>query len=150
MNKREKLVRKLKDALDEDKTLQGDLGIQEVEEVLLFLLEESAPGDSVMSDDAKISAGSRDDEGHPEHDAHFEKPEKAPAVNKEHVQPKPGNPERHLGNVVDESDNADKSLGTSDDDSESVRSKKVSRPTEDVFDLPLGPRTESEVKRGKK
>lgn len=155
-NKRDKIVQKLKDALDEDKALQGDLGIQEVEEILLFLMEETAPSDSVMSEDAKASKGSRDRAGHPEFEANEEEVKKTKRVNKaskqnEHVQPKPGNPEDHAGNVVDESDNADASLGhmnesNPDLDEESVRS----RPGRDLDEKPFNPFPGFEVPKEEK
>lgn len=61
MNKRDRLTKKLREALDEDKTLQGDLGIQEVEEILLFLMNESAPEDSVVDQTADKDAHRQDE-----------------------------------------------------------------------------------------
>lgn len=145
-NKREKLIRKLRDALDEDKTLQGDLGIQEVEEALLFLLEEGMPADNVLPEESKIRSGSRDRKGNPEFEAHFgddkglENQERAPAVNDEHVQAKPDTHEEHLGNPVDVTDNATDVVPSdreAEDQSEPARNDELSKRTSKVLANPV-------------
>ena len=106
-SKRDKLVEKLEDALSEDKTLQGDLGIQEVEEALLFILNEMEDG-NIIPDDAKIKAGSREDPSHPE----FKRNKDAVEDARENMGPaSEGSDLVHGGPGMDKTENADPSLG---------------------------------------